>query len=125
MERLVLPLLWSSALVFAVIGVFFLALPERAAGSIGVILSDATARTDVRATYGGMMLGTALFFVWAALAPDRHTAGLWLMLLMYGGLALGRVVAIAGGERPGQMMWIFLVIELVVAVLSGLALHKG
>jgi hypothetical protein len=47
------------------------------------------------------------------------------MLLMYGGLALGRVVAIAGGERPGQMMWIFLVIELVVAVLSGLALHKG
>ena len=61
MERLVLPLLWSSALVFAVIGVFFLALPERAAGSIGVILSDATARTDVRATYGGMMLGTGAF----------------------------------------------------------------
>jgi len=125
MDRIPWLLLWFSTIVFALIGVYFLALPERAAASIGVTMNDATARTDVRATYGGMVLGVALFFGWAALSPARVEAGLWSMLLVYGGLALGRVIAIAGGERPGTMMWGFLAIELAVAIASAALLHRG
>jgi len=113
-----LVLLWFSTIAFALIGAYFLAAPERAAASIGVTLTDATARTDVRATYGGMVLGVGLFFGWAALAPERLDAGLWSMLLVYGGLALGRIVALATGERLGAMMWTFLAIEVAVAIAS-------
>jgi len=111
-------LLWASAIIFALIGVYFLAVPDRAAASIGVAMLDDTGRTDIRATYGGMVLGIAVFFGWAARAPDRTVAGLWSMILVYGGLALGRIVAIADGERPGGMMWSFLVIEVAFAVVS-------
>ena len=54
MERLPFPLLWFSALVFGLIGLYFLAWPERAAASIGLSMTDSTGRTDVRATYGGL-----------------------------------------------------------------------
>lgn len=124
MQNLPAVLLWFSAIVFALIGIFFLALPERAASSIGLEMTNATARTDVRATYGGMVLGLALLFGWAALAPGRIEAGLWSLLLVYGGLALGRVVAIGSGERPGSMMWSFLAIEVAVALLSAFALWR-
>ena len=118
MERWILLLLWFSAIVFALIGVYFLAAPERAAASLGIALNDATARTDVRATYGGMVLGTALFFGWCALATARYQAGLVCLVLIYGGLALGRGLAIAVGQRPATMMWVFLLIEVVVALAS-------
>jgi len=117
-------LLWFSAVVFGAIGLYFLAAPEQAAASIGLTLDNATARTDVRATYGGMVLGVAVFFGWAALAEGRYEAGLWSMALVYGGLALGRVMAIAQGERPEAMIWTFLVIEVAVAVASVLLLRR-
>jgi|ETNmetMinimDraft_26_1059896.scaffolds.fasta_scaffold46227_2 hypothetical protein len=123
MAKLPVVLLWISAVVFALIGLYFLAAPERAAASIGIAMKNATAQTDVRATYGGMVLGIAAFFSWAALSPARLEAGVWSMVLIYGGLALGRIVAIADGQRPGAMMWTFLAIELGFAITSAMLLR--
>lgn len=125
MDTLTLTLLWFSAVTYALIGLYFLAVPEKAAASIGVKLTNATARTDVRATYGGMILGVAFFFAWAALSPERFEAGLWSMIFVYGGLALGRSLSIALGDRPSTMMYLFLVIELAVAALSVWPLVKN
>jgi len=124
MPKLTLTLLWSSALVFAAIGVFFLVTPDAAAASIGIELTNPTARTDITATYGGLMVGIGLFFGWTAQHPERYRAGLWFTLVAYAGLGLGRTWAIVGGERPGVMMWSFLGIELTVAVLAGLCLNR-
>ncbi|MDP6933322.1 MAG: DUF4345 domain-containing protein [Myxococcota bacterium] len=124
MQQQLVVLLWFSALAFGAIGVFFLAVPERAAASIGVELTNATARTDVPATYGGMVLGVACFFAWAALAKGMLRPGAWSMALVYGGLALGRVIQIARGERPEPMIWWFLAIELVVTVWAAVALTR-
>jgi hypothetical protein len=117
-------LLWFSAVVFGAIGVYFLAAPDQAAAAIGLSLDNDTARTDVRATYGGMVLGVAVFFGWAALEESRYEAGLWSMGLVYGGLALGRVLAIAQGQRPNPMIWAYLAIELVVTLASVLLLLR-
>ena len=118
MVVLTLTVLWFSAVVFALIGVYFLAMLQPAAASIGVVMSNGRARTDVRATYGGMVLGVALFFAWAAMEPARYEAGLWSILLVYGGLALGRLIALAGGEQLDRLMWSFLAIELSIVILA-------
>jgi len=125
MDRIPIVLLWLSAGTFAWIGLYFLILPQQAAAAIDLAMPTATARTDVRATYGGMVLGIAVFFAWAAWKPGMVEAGLWSMLLVYGGLALGRLVAIGSGERPESLMWIFLGIEVAVAVASAFLLKVG
>ena len=125
MTHLTLFLLWSSALVFALIGLYFLLMPDRATAAIGVAMTNATARTDIMATYGGMMLGMAVFYTWVALSPARYEAGLWSVLVVYAGLGLGRTWAIVGGQRPGVMMWSFLAIEITAAALAALILFRN
>ena len=125
MTHLTLFLLWASAIVFLLIGLYFLLMPDRATAAIGVQMTNATGRTDIMATYGGMMLGMAVFFTWTALSASRYEAGLWCVLVVYAGLALGRAWAIGGGQRPGAMMWSFLAIEVVTAGLAALVLFRN
>jgi|GEM_PF-2941759 len=124
MNRFIPLWLWASAATFAWIAIYFLVLPHEAAQAIDLTLTTDTALTDVQATYGGMVLGVTLLWIWAALHPDRYTAGLWSMVFIYGCLALGRLVAIAGGAQPKQLIWIFLGIELVVTVVSAWLIHR-
>jgi len=118
MKRLIVPLLWFSVLAFIAIAVYFIGWPTDAAASIGVEMTDATARTDIRATYGGMCLGAGLFWLWCLGYFGQGTvqlaAGTWSMLFLYGGLGVIRGLSIVQGERPNGWMWSFLVIELVV-----------
>ena len=87
-------------------------------------MTDDTARTDLRATYGGMCLGVALLYGWLARTPDHLVAGAMSLLLIYGGLGLVRGLSIVQGQRPNVWMWSFLVIELVVAGIAALALGQ-
>ena len=72
----------------------------------------------MQATYGGMVLGATFLWIWAALRPERYAAGLWAMVFIYGGLALGRLVAVGGGASPDRLIWIFLAIEVAVTAIS-------
>ena len=112
MATFTLVLLWSSAVAFAAIGVIFLTRPVQGASSIGIEIPGDTGRTEIRATYGGMMLGLALLFSWSAAAEGQTLAGLWSMIFVYGGFAFGRALAIVLGARPSSKMWWFLIIEI-------------
>lgn len=118
MDRFIQVWLWLSAATFAWIGIYFLVLPHEAAAAIDLQLETDTALTDVQATYGGMVLGATFLWIWAALKPERYVAGLWAMVFIYSGLALGRLVAIGGGASPSRLIWIFLAIEVAVTAIS-------
>ncbi len=124
MSRLVQAWLLASAATFAWIGIYFLVLPHEAAAAIEVELLTDTALTDVQATYGGMVLGLTFVWIWTALQPERHQAGLWSMIFVYGGLALGRLVAILGGAQPSRLIWVFLSIELGVVTVSAMLVRR-
>ena len=115
-------LLVISALVFSSIGVYFLAMPDRAAASIGMKLTDDNARTDVRATYGGMVLGIALVFGLSAVKSTMLTSGLLTLVLVYGCMALGRGLALITGDRPEAQMKLFLGIEIVFVIAGAFVL---
>lgn len=99
-----------SALPFAAIGAAFLLAPGTMATFVDVRLASATADADVRAVYGGLQLGCALFLLWAAADPARCRAGLVAQLALYGGLALARLPSYALAGLPSPL---------------GLALHAG
>lgn len=101
-------------LIYVVIGVGFLVDLDGWAAAIELAPSTGTARTDLRATYGGMMLGVAATFFWAW--RKDPTAGLWLGATTSAGLAGGRILSVALGDRPGSLMYTFFAAELALTI---------
>lgn len=84
-----------NGLVFAVYGLVCVFAPSVPAGYAGLELPTASARTEVSAMYGGLQAGIGVLLAWSASAPQRVAAGLRIMALLLGSLAVGRAVGIA------------------------------
>lgn len=118
-------LLWLNCGLFIIFGVGFIIFPELLSNIItGSIPATASAMTDMRATYGGMALGIALFFGFCARKADAVRIGLIASLLVLAGIALGRTVGIFIDGNPNIFMYLLLSAEVVFAALVLFAL-KG
>jgi uncharacterized membrane protein len=89
------------AAILAVIGFMFLFFPAHFASAVHIELRNAMAVADLRAVYGGMDLGLAVFFVVCALRRWIQP-GLLASALVFGGLAYGRAFGfLVGGGFEG------------------------
>jgi len=104
-----------SALIFLFFGTWLFAIPSALEG-IGIQLTTAEAVIDVRATYGGLELGLAAFLLVAQGRPRWHRAALLLSALCIGGFGSGRLAGILIAGESTLLMWFFLAIEVVGAV---------
>ena len=103
-------LLLIAALAFAGFGVWFLIAPTALSG-IGVEATSASARTDIRATYGGFELGVAAFLFWCAYRDDWHHVGLIAATLFVAGFGVGRATGILLEGGATAFMWALLAVE--------------
>ncbi len=112
-------------LIFLGFGSWLLAIPE-ALGGIGIELNGPDARIDVRATYGGLELGIALFLFLCATRAEWLRVGLIAATCGIAGFGFGRLVGIVleGGEA-GTLMWSFLAIEAVTTGVYVAVLCRG
>jgi hypothetical protein len=101
-----------AALIFTGFGVWFLIKPGALAG-IGIEVTGPSARTDIRATYGGFELGVAAFLFWCAAREDWHHVGLIAATLFVAGFGVGRGVGILLEGGATAFMWSLLAIEVV------------
>ena len=104
------------ALVFAAIGVAGLFAPARVYATFGVPVETADGRNEIRSVYGGMCAALAVLLFAAPVLGSFANGVLLTTLVLFLGMAAGRLIAIAV-ERPGGWPIVFLVIELVGAVL--------
>ena len=111
-------LLYVIGTIFALIGVAGLVSPQFVVTPVGITLPDRTARSEIRAVYGGMCLGIGVFLILAGAHSPLHHAGLALSALMLWGLVLGRVLALALEGNPRRVIWIYFAIELAGALAS-------
>lgn len=111
-------LLWLSAMVFAGIGAVFLTAPVSWARVVEIELPTPMARTDLRATYGGFCLAFGAFLAICALNPVWLRPGLLASGLALLGFGLARFSGIVIERQGHRLMWIFLILELIVAALS-------
>ena len=117
-------LLFSCALVFIVVGAGFLLLPVQFGQVLEISLPTAMARTDVRATYGGLELGLGIFLVLCSFQREWIRPGLWALALSTGGFATGRLTALLFEGTISNFMLGFLVIEIVVTLIAVFLLRR-
>ena len=119
--RLPVLALTLGALGFLAFGVTLLGAPELLA-LIEVDTVTATARSDVRAVYGGMELGVGLFLVVCARRAEWRRAGLVAQAFAMSGVVTGRLVSLAVDGVPRAIAFAFWGVELAGALLAIAAL---
>lgn len=110
-----------AALGFLALGLWFLISPE-AVNVTGVAVDSPAARTEVRATYGGLELGLGLFFGWCLLDPARTRAGLVATALTVGGFGAGRTLGLVVDRPPEPIFLTLLAVESLTVALACAAL---
>jgi hypothetical protein len=117
-------LLRFAAIVFDLFGLACFFLPQQMVGLIGYQLTQPSAIGEVRATYGGLSIGIAIF-LWLCANPTHARLGLRLMLLVVAGLMIGRIVGIAIDGPPNIAALALLTTEVGFTVASLLALRTA
>ena len=117
-------LILVSAAIFAAFGGWIFFMPE-ALESIGITLTSGEARTDIRATYGGLEFGIAAFLLVVQSRPEWYRAGLLMALCGAAGLAGGRLVGmlVDGGATP--LMQTFFAVEAFGVLVLTWALRRN
>jgi hypothetical protein len=82
-----------------------------------------TARSDVRALFGGLELGIAAALALCARRPEWHRVGLLLQAFAFGGLALGRLTSLLLDGMPRMISVVLLAAELLGVVVALIALR--
>jgi uncharacterized protein DUF4345 len=114
-------LLGLGALLYLGLGVWFLIWPE-GLSAVGLSADTPAARTELRATYGGLELGLFAFLAWCAVGGrERIRVGLVALALSTLGFALGRVTGLVL-DRPSEPIFLTLVaVEVVTTLAAGAA----
>jgi len=116
-----------SAAAFAAFGFAFLIAPTWIGGQVDLHLLSSTARTEVRAFYGGLELGAAAFLFACAERESWREAGLAATGLMLGGAAVCRAASMLFGGPVEPIHYLLLSTEVggTLVALWGLAAVFG
>ena len=111
-------LLWFNGLAFLAFGIACLFSPEFPAGLSGLELSSADAPIEIRAQYGGIFLAIAGFALYGAIKDSMATPALLMLLLVYAGLASGRLLGLMLDPGPaGNYTYSALAFEVVFSII--------
>lgn len=113
-----------TAMVFFLYGLIFMLLPEQAL--VFVVqgqINSSSGVIDLRATYGGMSVGVGMILFLLAINKDTLKIGLWSVVILMSGMAIGRVIGMVLDGAPNLFMYIYLVLELVAIMLALLVLR--
>lgn len=115
-----------NAVLYAIFAAVSALVPDRIAASLGFTL-DTQGRVEFLTVYGGLELGLALFYGWAALSgPTQQRVALTFSLFLYAGLVLFRLAGILRYGMPGTTMLAVAGLEMVLlACALALILRPG
>lgn len=119
-------ILGVSALVFIAYGLVSLFSPAIPAGFAGLVLSNGDAFAEIGAMYGGLQTGVGLFCLLAVLRAEYFRAGLVLLLIGIGALAVARLLsAMLTDDVLSAYTWGALIYEFITVLLAAIALRKS
>ena len=119
-------ILWISAITFTAYGLACLFSPELPAGYAGLVMTNGDAYAEIGAMYGGLQTGFGLFCLLAALKSEYRRAGLVLLVMCIGSLAVARLYStLTGDETPAGYTWGALAYESVTAIVAAIALRRN
>ena len=118
-------ILWISAIAFTSYGLVCFFNPQAPAGFAGLVMTNGDAYAEIGAMYGGLQTGFGLFCLLAAIKPEFRQAGLVILVMAIGLLAVGRLYSVlTGDESPGGYTWGAMVYEFGTAIVAAIALRR-
>jgi hypothetical protein len=112
-----------ASVAFFIYGSAFLFFPIFTTSLVGIELSIPSAIIDVRATYGGSVLGTSVIFALFSTRDEWLRLGLITEISVLGGFIFGRVIGLIVDKEPNIFIYILLVGEIVGLLLAIAALR--
>lgn len=112
----------ASGLMYLAFGVAFLLAPAELGGWVHLGVDHPVARTELRAFYGGLEVGLAVFLLICARGQRWVAPGLLAAALACGCTAAARVVGMAVDRSTGTTVVAILIVEVVFAVAAVAAL---
>lgn len=97
-------------------------MPTYGASFVGIELPVSSAKIAVRATYGGCVVGIAIFFAFCAARAAWIRSGLVAQAFILGGFIFGRVIGIIVDGEPNAAIYGLLVGEIAGCALALIAL---
>ena len=115
-------LLIISAVIFLLFGLAYVVMPQPLMEPVG-IKAPPKGITDIRATYGGLQVGIAMFLYWSSLSPSKIESGLRALLFVAASVAICRAIGVVVDSHLGIHI-IGFTFEITLAVLAFFALKK-
>jgi len=108
-----------NSVVFLLYGIGFIFFPE----TFSLYVTDAVPNTksgliDMRATYGGMSIGFAVLLLLISQDSKIFMLGVKAIILIVGGMALGRITGMIIDGSPNTLMYIYLLLEIIVVIIG-------
>jgi ABC-type uncharacterized transport system permease subunit len=111
--------------VFTIFGLSHMSAPDTMLSVHGLLLTSASAYSDVRAGYGGLYVSLGLVFLGGAASSQMRELALLMLAAVTGGLAAGRLLRLVLDGTPTWTAWILLAVELAATVSVGSLLLWG
>jgi len=108
--------LFVCASAFLYYGSLGLVNPAATVFPLGITVDSAAATTEIRATYGGLLIGIGLFLFYAGYAENK--VGLVSFVLMISAIGLTRLYGIYSDGSNSTIQWTLLTMEVVPAAIA-------
>lgn len=112
-----------TALAFGGFGLWLLVSPQ-ALSVVGIALTTPTASIEIRSFYGGLELGLAVFFAFAAARPAWFAPALTAQVAIFFAVVFARLFGIALDGRPDGLIFLLMGSELVGGLLGVFAMAR-
>lgn len=110
--------------MFAAFGVASIVAPRFVVSKVDLEPVSPTGSAEVRAMYGGLEIGLAGFFGYAAMKPELIKPALLAQAIALGGVAVGRATGILADRPHRKMLYGFGLLEAGTAVLGAVQFAK-
>jgi hypothetical protein len=107
--------LWTCAAVFCGLGIALLFWPTEILKSVEISFTSVTAFADIRADYGGCILGVGVFLAWCASKAPLVRTGLLCTGLTFSGYVVGRLLSLTLDGMPKPIIFTVTIVEVLGA----------
>lgn len=107
----------GAALFFGAIGVSAMIRPRNLLKGFSIEANEPESRNEIRAVYGGFPLAVAALLILSLTRPDLSDGILIALATSSAGMAIGRIVSVLIDRKLGRDPAIYIVLELIVALM--------
>ena len=113
-----------AAPMFGLFGVWLMFAPEKLSEWVGIESQSPAAMTELRAFYGGLEVGLAVFFLIAGLRTRLVASGCLALAIAMLGIAVARVLGLVLDGSGSTQVYMFLGSEVLFVVLGFLGWRR-